>query len=427
MRKFLLFLVTSTLLLEIPVISTERDFKLSNEKAYQIQHKLNFEYFETIPTNPNVYKTTTTYLDRNLTKSSGKLSPNQKIIIQSLEVNDQLQPVFKLTNGRYLLASQNIIFDDIITQHRYETVQLWTKPQFNLLNSPIGNQSKKIDGRLSAYHKVEVTEFVQTPRGEFAKTKDGWIDVNFLSVSDNRMEKVQSLLNEKYNKNNYSIYVQQLDTGRTAGINQTTNMYSASVAKLTTLYYTQLQLDQGKLKLTDKFKYSKSVNDFEESYIPAGSGELSKTADNKDYEVERLIKLTAQKSDNVASNILSYYATNQFDGDYYATLDPIIGQKWNMDTRDGSAQMAGQVMAALYRENPTGVVLESLSNTAYDGERISKNIDVKVAHKIGDAYDFKHDVAIVYSGSPYVISIFTNHASYDKISNIADDVHNILK
>ena len=98
-----------------------------------------------------------------------------------------------------------------------------------------------------------------------------------------------------------------------------------------------------------------------------------------------------------------------------------------MDTRDGSAQMAGQVMAALYKENPTGVVLESLSNTAYDGERISKNIDVKVAHKIGDAYDFKHDVAIVYSGSPYVISIFTNHASYDKISNIADDVHNILK
>ena len=67
------------------------------------------------------------------------------------------------------------------------------------------------------------------------------------------------------------------------------------------------------------------------------------------------------------------------------------------------------------------------SSTDYDGERISKNIDVPVAHKIGDAYDFKHDVAIVYADSPFILSIFTDKEGYDKITSIADDVYGIFK
>ena len=54
-------------------------------------------------------------------------------------------------------------------------------------------------------------------------------------------------------------------------------------------------------------------------------------------------------------------------------------------------------------------------------------IDVPVAHKIGDAYDFKHDVAIVYTDSPFILSIFTDKEGYDKITSIADDVYGILK
>ncbi len=36
---------------------------------------------------------------------------------------------------------------------------------------------------------------------------------------------------------------------------------------------------------------------------------------------------------------------------------------------------------------------------------VARDLPVKVAHKIGDAYDFRHDVAIVYTNSPYVIAI----------------------
>ena len=50
-----------------------------------------------------------------------------------------------------------------------------------------------------------------------------------------------------------------------------------------------------------------------------------------------------------------------------------------------------------------------------------------MAHKIGDAYDFKHDAAIVYADSPFIIVIFTNNSTYDNISQIADDVYGVLK
>ena len=56
-----------------------------------------------------------------------------------------------------------------------------------------------------------------------------------------------------------------------------------------------------------------------------------------------------------------------------------------------------------------------------------RDLPVKVAHKIGDAYDFRHDVAIVYTNSPYVIAIFTDHSNYDTISNISKDIYEVLK
>ena len=83
------------------------------------------------------------------------------------------------------------------------------------------------------------------------------------------------------------------------------------------------------------------------------------------------------------------------------------------------------LMEAIYQQN--GEVISYLSSTAFDNARISKDINVQVAHKIGDAYDYRHDVAIVYADQPFILSIFTNNASYDDISNIANDVYNILK
>ncbi|KXT77787.1 serine hydrolase [Streptococcus sp. DD13] len=202
-------------------------------------------------------------------------------------------------------------------------------------------------------------------------------------------------------------------------------MYSASVTKLLYLYYAQYQLNEGNVKLSDSLTYTEAVHQFSGAYDPAGSGSLPKTADGKKYTLQDVINRTAKESDNVGSNLLGYYIANQSDSIFKSKIAETFDGIWDVEKRDASAKMAGQIMEAIYHQG--GFVLDSLSSTNYDTERISKNIPVKVAHKIGDAYDYRHDVAVVYADSPFILSIFTNQSDYDTISKIAKDVYDILK
>ena len=103
----------------------------------------------------------------------------------------------------------------------------------------------------------------------------GWVNKSFVTEKDNRMEKVQDLLNSKYNSPSYGIYVKQLETGNTAGINPQKEMYSASV----TNYHTCTTSKNSSIKAispTTTYKYIPEVNDFKGGYEPEGSGSLSK-------------------------------------------------------------------------------------------------------------------------------------------------------
>ncbi|MEG3142206.1 serine hydrolase [Streptococcus sp. 2A/TPW/M5] len=92
---------------------------------------------------------------------------------------------------------------------------------------------------------MTVLRTAKTLRDEFVEIEgQGWVNKAFVTEKDNRMEKVQDLLNSKYNSPSYGIYVKQLTTGNTAGINTQKEMYSASVTKLPYLYYVQEQLNK---------------------------------------------------------------------------------------------------------------------------------------------------------------------------------------
>ena len=91
---------------------------------------------------------------------------------------------------------------------------------------------------LTPYSKVEITKDCQNFKRTYLEISgQGWIAKDELSATDNRMEKVQEILNQKYNKDGIAVYVKQVDTGKTAGIHEDQEMYSASIAKLLYLYY----------------------------------------------------------------------------------------------------------------------------------------------------------------------------------------------
>ena len=168
-----------------------------------------------------------------------------------------------------------------------------------------------------------------------------------------------------------------------------------------------------------------AVNDFPGSYKPEGSGSLPKKEDNKDYSLKDLITKVSKESDNVAHNLLGYYISNQSDATFKSKMSAIMGDDWDSKEKLISSKMAGKVMEAVYNQN--GFVLDSLTKTDFDNERITKGVSVKVAHKIGDADEFKHDTGVVYADSPFILSIFTKNSDYDTISKIAKDVYEVLK
>ena len=410
------------------LFSSEKNVEWPNEMQYELSSNAATAafYFDTIPNNPNLYSSTPVYKNSSLTVVSKTIKPNSKITITDFLINDDLIPVFMLADGTYIEASHRLIYDDIVYSKENVDLNYWLKDNFKVYNQPLVYGSKEVKSSLTAYTQIHLTEKAVTEQGVYYKVSGkGWISEEDLSAEDNRMQKVQNLLTQKYNQSNYSIFVKQLKTQKSAGINENTKMYAASVAKLATLYYTQEQIQNGNIKLSDKLKYTSDVNSFKEAYNPSGSGKISKTADNKEYSVETLLKAVAQNSDNVATNILGYYVAKQYDNDFQTEIDSLSGMKWDMKERNISAKAAANMMEAVYYQD--GKIIEYLSATDYDDSRIAKDISVQVSHKIGDAYDYKHDVAIIYAEEPYIVSVFTDKATYDDITKIADDIYAVLK
>lgn len=426
MRKLFFALLLPAFLVPQRVISTEQEVELSEEEKYQVSQTIYGAYFTEIPRNPNVYREVLTFKTPELDQLAGKIKPDTPLKIKNLTVNPEEIPIFELANGAYLQADKNLIYEDVVISSQKLAEKRWLEPDFKVYDQPLVNGAKEVKSDLAAYTPVTISKLAQTPRGTYALIEGkGWVDTAYLSESDNRMDKIQTLLSQKYNRENFSIYVKQLDTGRTAGINPDKEMYSASVMKLPVLYYAQEALDEGKYQLSSPLKYTKEVNDYIAAYDTEGSGSLSKEADDKEYSLEDLINRVAKESDNAATNVLGYYVTNKADKAYQDTLTQIVGKNWDVEERLASSRMAGQMMEAIYEQN--GRLIEVMSQTNFDDQRISKDIPVKVAHKIGDAYDFKHDVAIVYGSSPFILSIFTDGSDYDTISQIANDVYGVLK
>ena len=399
---------------------------LTADSSYASQIGTQDHFFVSIPSNPNVYQPIVTYSDPELSQKIGEIKPDTPFTVDQLFVNDQGKSVFKLSNKQYVVADQDPIYEDSVLELTEEKKTMWLTSSFTVYDQPLVNGAKSKKTSLTPYSKVEITKTAKTLKGTYLEISgQGWISKDELSATDNRMEKVQAILNQKYNKDGIAVYVKQVDTGKTAGIYEDQEMYSASIAKLLYLYYTQKEVNESHVDLQTSLKYTKEVNDYPGAYEPEGSGSISKIPDDKDYTVADLINRVAKESDNVAQNILGYYVTHQSDKEFQKVTNKIAGKTWNVETRMASPKMAGNVMEAIYQQN--GGIIDALSETRFDDQRISKDIPVKVAHKIGDAYDFRHDVAIVYTDSPFILAIFTDHSDYETISAIAKDIYEVLQ
>ncbi|SLM84919.1 hypothetical protein FM121_02410 [Vagococcus fluvialis bH819] len=254
----------------------------------------------------------------------------------------------------------------------------------------------------------------------------GYLNETAVSSEAEKLEKVQRLLNSKYNSYNYGIYVTSLVDGSTASINGSRIFTAASTGKLPAMYYTQKMINQGKIDPNRKYLYSDAINQMPiYSYMRGGAGILQGKPFGSYYSLDTMLNWTAKYSDNQGANFLGYYGANQYDYKMRSEISSIIGRQWQSPFQI-SAKENALLISAMYRQG--GQVMSYMQNTVFDNQRIPKYLPVKVAHKIGDVGSFRHDVAVVYTDTPYVLSVMTqNNTSYETISILSKEIYDIMK
>ena len=128
MRKYLALLLLPAFFCSNIVISTEKDIPLTTSQQYELTNTSYSNYYQTLPTNPNVYEEVLTFSSAELDKISGKLSPNQPFKLTELLVNSQGLPLFKLSNGQFVVADKRSIYDDTVLALEDTNQTVWLKP-----------------------------------------------------------------------------------------------------------------------------------------------------------------------------------------------------------------------------------------------------------------------------------------------------------
>jgi len=388
--------------------------------------KLTDDSYSAVPLRPVAAVTLTTYKDKSLTQKSGTIAARTQLNISDIESKS-----FKLDNGNYIPANKSQVISDVLVSKENSKQEVYTTSKANVYYNPYTTFDNQVYTTLPANTTYQADKVAKTHWGTYYEVtfnggQTGWISAENISSENPKMIALQQLLNKKYNNKNYSIYVKMLDSDFTVGVNQKEQMYSASLSKLPILYWTQKRLNAGQANLTDQLYYSSVINKFPGAYNPAGTGILPEMADGKNYSLLDVINDTAKYSDNVGSNLLAYYETNQFSKVFQDEITKIAGTPWNPSERGASAEMVGRVLAALYNEGGAG--FNALFNTNFDNIKIKAGVpsNIAVAHKIGDADSYNHDAAIVFASEPYILVVETDGGSDAQISQISKDVYGAL-
>ncbi|MGX6969621.1 serine hydrolase [Vagococcus bubulae] len=229
---------------------------------------------------------------------------------------------------------------------------------------------------------------------------------------------------QQFKNQQIAIYIEELTSGRTYGINENNLMYGASIAKLPIIYYTQLQLLKGALSMEATFPYIEAVNDIPGAMVRGGTGIMQQMIqENNDYSISQLLQWTIRYSDNLASNMLGYYVADKNSGKFLETISSFYPQPLPVYSKEISAKTAGLFMKEIY-QNKIG--LSDFLQTEWQKEKIG-HLDVDVYHKIGTNGEFNHDVGIVMTDKPYVISIMTEGFSNSEIETIVTEIDVLMK
>jgi beta-lactamase class A len=204
----------------------------------------------------------------------------------------------------------------------------------------------------------------------------------------------------------YGIYFIDLNSGLEFGINENEVFYAASTVKVPLALYLGVLMENGVVRPDDVLEYT--VDDYE-----SGSGKIQYEEYGSRYAVRELVSLAIRISDNAATNMLIRMTEHHNLKDFMRSLGgEVVDDERNFTCPKDMAIYMKKAYEFSQVSDHGKELISELQNTVFN-DRLPVRLPshIKVAHKIGNWVDSYHDVGIVFTDNPYVISIMSKGAS----------------
>lgn len=212
-----------------------------------------------------------------------------------------------------------------------------------------------------------------------------------------------------------------LNTGKQISVNGTKEFYSASTIKVPLAMMIADKVQAGSLKWDDQLTFNEK-EDYEE-----GTGIIINNIEPT-YSVRTLQEYSITYSDNIAKNML--YGT--FGGDVAAKkalYAHFLQKETEWDDAKFTSEDAAKILTILYEEKASNqeyqTIYDYMKRTVFHERMDTPTTSGKVAHKIGSYAGFLHDIGILETEHPFILTVFTNgqtDAGISFISMITDQL-----
>lgn len=219
-------------------------------------------------------------------------------------------------------------------------------------------------------------------------------------------EKISTIINKSATSFEGKIGITYIDltTGKKIAVNGDQRFLSASTIKVPLAMMIADKVANGKLKWEDQLIY-KEKDDYEE-----GTGIIVNNI-QPSYSLRTLQEYNIVYSDNIAKNML--YDT--FGGDEAgkkAITQHFFQRDTDPENTELSSDEAAKVLSQLYQEKSTNsdyqTIYEYMKQTVFHERMDTKMTSGKVAHKIGSYDNFIHDIGILETEHPFILTIYTD-------------------
>ena len=247
---------------------------------------------------------------------------------------------------------------------------------------------------------------ITLPKFEFFKTSV--IEYEAEGTSREAIEKAESIV-KSFKKETeklsgvYGLYVVDLESGFSFGVNHNETFQAASLMKLPVIIGMYKEAENGNLELSEKYKIK------EEDKV-GGAGSLYLRDEGYEVTFGNIIKLMCQNSDNTAYRI----SLNLLDRENIQIIIENIGMnETSFEENETTPKDMGIFFERLWKGNLISndyknEMIEFLTGTDFE-DHLAVGIpdDTKLSHKYGREIHVVNDAGIVLSSKPFVVVILS--------------------